>query len=212
MHICAGKAGNGSVIKFWTPDVPVRTLNPSNIRSLSVQPPNTDAPNAIRFTALTFWYIGATGEYSVVKDVLSNGVYAPLVAVNKQDKTTGAITATGLSSVRACASRSSCRHDDQLRRRHGRLSDHRRVRLVRSEDSAQSADRQYHAFIPDECRNGGHGYDSISTHAEDGRLRRHHKQRDRRVQRDVSDHRHRREYVHVRLRWRRVSGNRFSEL
>jgi hypothetical protein len=101
MHIGAGKPGNGSVIKFWTPDVPVRTLNPSNIRSLSVQPPNTDAPNAIRFTALTFGYIGATGEYSVVKDVLSNGVYAPLVAVNKQDRTTGAITATGLSSSSA---------------------------------------------------------------------------------------------------------------
>jgi hypothetical protein len=98
MHIGAGKPGNGSVIKFWTPDIPVRTLNPSNIRSLSIQPPNSDAPNAIRFTALTFAYIGRTGQYSVVKDVLSNGVYAPLVAVNKQDKTTGAITATGLTS------------------------------------------------------------------------------------------------------------------
>jgi hypothetical protein len=97
----SGGFGTGGLGTYIVPDVPVRTLRPCDIRSISIQPPNTDAPNAIRFTALVFGYLGPTGQRTEVKIVKSNGVYAPQVATNKQDHTTGVVSATGLASASA---------------------------------------------------------------------------------------------------------------
>jgi hypothetical protein len=89
---------------FSTTDTPANTLPLSLIRSLRVTPPSTSTPNVVSVTAGNFAYRGAdltasspvTSTVEVAFDAGAGHVVR--VAYEKQDKTTGAITAVSPSS------------------------------------------------------------------------------------------------------------------
>lgn len=76
----------------------VATLGGGDIRNAHIDPPATNAVNSAQFSGTIFSYTGPTGLHTTFTSVPVPGVYAPLVAVNKQDHTSGVVSATGLSS------------------------------------------------------------------------------------------------------------------
>lgn len=89
-----------NIKRFSTDDTPVRTLTFSDIRKVTVAPVPANTPNVVRMASEIYPFTGAilTGVQAPITTDVVNAVYAPVVAVDKQDHTTGVISATGLSS------------------------------------------------------------------------------------------------------------------
>ncbi|HXG58201.1 MAG TPA: hypothetical protein VNL91_04190 [Thermoanaerobaculia bacterium] len=66
-----------------------------------IEPPATSEANSVTVSSTVYGFIGPSGLRTVVERQTTRGVYAPRVAVNKQDHLTGAITATGLTTAAA---------------------------------------------------------------------------------------------------------------
>jgi hypothetical protein len=93
---------NGEIVveRFDTAEAATRTLGPGEIRSLTMTPPPTNAPNTVAMSANIYPYLGPGGRRTLTPVTVSTyGDITPEVAINVQNHTTGAITATGLTAT-----------------------------------------------------------------------------------------------------------------
>jgi hypothetical protein len=93
--------GKIEIKRFDTTGPVQRTLKAVDIGSLQVTPPATDDPNSVSITSTQFGYIGPIGTRTEVTDVATPGNYTPVAAINKQDYTTGFVSALALSPAAA---------------------------------------------------------------------------------------------------------------
>lgn len=86
--------------RYDTSRAAVRELTPGDILgSPTITPPPTNAPNVVAYSSAIFSYQGPGGRRTETKVDTKFTSYAPVVATQKQDKTTGTLSATGLTST-----------------------------------------------------------------------------------------------------------------
>lgn len=83
-----------NIKKFHPNDTSTRTLTHADIHRMQITPPDANAPNVVRLSAALYPYIGPDLTGTVGPTTTAGvGSSTGLLAVNKQDKTTGVVSA-----------------------------------------------------------------------------------------------------------------------
>lgn len=86
------RGGKWNLKRFDTSGPAKRTLKAGDFRTISIDPPATNTPNAVQVSSALFAYQGPSGGFTTTETQSARAVYAPKAAVLKQDHTTGTQT------------------------------------------------------------------------------------------------------------------------